>query len=195
MENRIYILYALNAVGGDGPALKCGAKGALQRSPSLYFYSLLKAESAISCYREAYAPLYEDAQEAGEEAVSLYCLVLETWLTDSLYPEKLSTRVFSPDGAELDGVIYQVGDIIESPFGEHLQLGIVAESPFGEHVQPGSATESPVSEACYTVLAYPSMDVEYLQAPFLFAPKHTVDHRVRQQLNEELDAYLAFGRR
>ncbi len=193
MNDRLFVLSALNT-NEECP-------GELQQSRPLYFSSLKQAQIAAACFRQAYSFIYE----CGANSKSLYCLVLEEYEMDSIFQLKLSTRVFSAEGEELDCSIasddgqftgrpeklqrHKVGDIVEATCGEHLNLGIVLQRPLTEK-EVARKVSGKVQDDCYTILSYPSLDVDYVQSPFVFTPKGQVDNDVCAYLHEAMDAYI-----
>lgn len=193
MNDRLFVLSALNT-NEECP-------GELQQSRLLFFSSLKQAQIAAACYRQAYSFMYE----CGANSKSLYCLVLEEYEMDSIFQHKLSTRVFSSEGEELDSSVspdgvpftgrpeklqrYKVGDIVESTCGEHVNLGIVLERPLTEKEVARKSSDKQHDD-CYKILSYPSLDVDYVHSPFVFTPKHHVDNDISSYLHEAMDAYI-----
>jgi hypothetical protein len=159
----------------------------------LFFSDIEKAETMIRQFRKQYEFLFE----ANNTEEQIYCLIMEEYQMDSPYRYQLSTRVYSPDGHFLSDCIvpddgpflgraehrihHRIGDIVEVPCGEHLTFGIVLEQPpcFNEESLKYGFT---ASDDCYTILHYPSKNIEYAHAPLVFKPTRKVTDQVREEL-------------
>ncbi len=194
-----FVLYALN--------LENRVKGELTAGESLYYSSLSKAQKAARAYRETYSFLYEpDCQR------ELYCLVLEEYQMNADFPRRLSMRVLSPEGKLVDSSFcdsddvyrgrpesflrHQVGDIVEVPVGDRLCLGIVLERPLSQSDLSMKAAESQCeygADDSYTLITYPSMEVDYVDAPLVFKPMHEPTAGVSRCLKDALAQYKDYG--
>lgn len=175
-ENNVFILYALNV------EYRPSEGALLSQSASLYFSSLEKAEEVVASYRQRYACFYD----ASVTDTQLYCLVVDEYEMDVLYPKKLSIRVYSPEGCmkhqmrvcedeESYGRVlpppqFFPGDLVEAPIGDYLHTGIVLACPIAEE------------ENYYSLLVYPSMEVEYVFAPLLFEASSPIDELAQEAL-------------
>lgn len=172
VENKVFILYALNV------EYRPSAEALLSQGASLYFSSLDRVEEMLAVYRQRYACFY-DPQVTDTQ---LYCLVVDEYALDALFPKKLSSRVYSPDGLMksrisvcedeeayervLPAPDFMEGDIVEAPIGDYLQTAIVVACPASK------------AENYYTLLVYPDMDEEYVYAPLLFVPSVPPEDKV-----------------
>lgn len=176
----------LNALNLDHA---CAPEPLLRQGLSLYFSDMDEAETAVRRYRDAYHFFYD--LEAG--SMELYCLLLDEYELDCIYPKKLSTRVYSPQGVLKDEMkvceddesyggapaasAFLEGDIVEAPLGENLRVGIVLQCPNRDDVEH------------YKILFYPNMEEEYVYAPLVFEPLHPVPGRVSLALQHLWAAY------
>ena len=179
-------LFVLNALNLDR---SCEPEPLLRQGLSLYFSDMDEAENAVSRYQEAYHFLY-DSQDASME---LYCLLLDEYELDCMYPKKLSTRVYSPQGLLKEqmkvceeGSVYGEsmivtafleGDLVEAPVGELLRLGIVLQTP------------NKKDDDHYKILFYPDMEEDYIYAPLVFEPSRPVSKRISFALRQAWTAY------
>lgn len=168
-------------------------KKLIKRTSSLYFSSEEKAVQAAKEYRQYYACVYDPVVSAEE----LYCIIVEGRKLDSIYKDVLFTKVYSPEGQLLDScevadgepfqgrkkesILHQPGDLVEIPFGEELCLGVVLGQPpvFNENQSLYGLSSSDDS---YTLLVYPSMEVDYAYAPLVFKPRFKIDEAAKQNL-------------
>lgn len=188
-------IYALSALSTEKES-----SAVLSKSTVLYFSDQNRLEQAVNEYKQAYSFLYDEHDGTKE----LYCLMVEEYRVNTLYPQKLSTRVYSPDGVLIedcdipDGahfagrkeeqLMHKVGDIVETPYGENLCLGIVVDRP---PVQEREASyPMSASDDSYTLLLYPSMELDYAHTPLVFKPRHQVKEEIRCQLQEALAQYV-----
>lgn len=167
----------------------------IKRGSSLFFSSEEKAAQAAKEYKHVYACMYDPEMKGNE----LYCLIVEERKLDSMYKNILSTKVYSPDGKQInfsdvpDGeifngrkkefVFHEPGDLVETPCGEELCLGIVLEQPpvFKENQSLYGLNSSDDS---YTLIKYPSMEIDYAHAPLVFKPRYEIESAVKEQLLE-----------
>lgn len=177
-ENSLFILYALNV------EYRPSEGALLSQSASLYFSTLDKVEEVVASYRQRYACFYD----ASVTDTQLYCLVVDEYEMDVLYPKKLSVRVYSPEGSmrhqmrvcedeeNYERVLppsqFFPGDLVEAPIGDYLHTGIVLECPAAEE------------ENYYSLLVYPSMEVEYVFAPLLFEASSPIDKQAQVALQQ-----------
>ncbi len=168
-------------------------KKLIKRTSSLFFSSEEKAAQAAKEYRHHYACVYDTTVSAEE----LYCIIVEGRKLDSIYNDVMCTKVYSPEGQLIDScevadgesfqgrkkeyVFHQPGDLVEIPFGEELRLGVVLGQPpvFKENQSLYGLSSSDDS---YTLLVYPSMEVDYAYAPLVFKPRYKIDEAVKQNL-------------
>ena len=167
-------------------------KKLIKKTSSLFFSSEEKAAQAAKEYRHHYACMYDTMST--EE---LYSIIVEGRTLDSVYQDILCTKVYSPDGQLIDScevpdgesfqgrkketLFHQPGDIVEIPLGEELCLGIVLGLPplFKEDQSLYGLSSSDDS---YTLLVYPSLEVDYAHAPLVFKPRYKIDEAVKQSL-------------
>ncbi|MBO5916601.1 MAG: hypothetical protein J6Q25_06780 [Bacteroidales bacterium] len=182
-ENSLFILYALNV------EYRPSEGALLSQSASLYFSTLDKVEEVVGSYRQRYACFYD----ASVTDTQLYCLVVDEYEMDVLYPKKLSVRVYSPEGSMRhqmrvceDEESYErvlppsqffPGDLVEAPIGDYLHTGIVLECPKSKE------------DNYYTLLVYPELEQEYVYAPLLFEPSLSLDDRVTNVLLQAWEHY------
>ena len=182
---RLFIVYSLNTRSKD-PVCICPGK-------PLFFSSKEKAEDVIFRYKEYYPFLYEDSSESE----CIYCLILDEFELDSPYRNQLSTRVYSREGKLLsdcltpdDGpflgrlkksIHHEIGEVVETPYGDQLMLGIVVKQPlcFNEEVEAYGLT---ASDDCYTVIHHQSQEINYAHAPLVFKPTQEVTDEIRENL-------------
>ena len=182
-ENSLFILYALNV------EYRPSEGALLSQSASLYFSTLDKVEEVVGSYRQRYACFYD----ASVTDTQLYCLVVDEYEMDVLYPKKLSVRVYSPEGSMRhqmrvceDEESYErvlppsqffPGDLVEAPIGDYLHTVIVLECPKSKE------------DNYYTLLVYPELEQEYVYAPLLFEPSLSLDDRVTNVLLQAWEHY------
>ncbi|MCK9301125.1 MAG: hypothetical protein PHT87_00560 [Bacteroidales bacterium] len=182
----LFSLYALSVESKSEKKL-------IKRTSSLFFSSEEKAAKAAQEYKHYYACMFDPTTNAEE----LYCIIVEGRKLDSMYKDVLSTKVYSPEGQLLDSceladgelfngrkkesLFHQPGDIVETPCGEELCLGIVLGQPpvFNENQSLYGLSSSDDS---YTLIKYPSMEVDYAYAPLVFKPRYMIDDAIKQQL-------------
>lgn len=167
----------------------------------MYYSTLKHAESAAAEYRQSYSFLYED----GPSPKEIYCIIVEEYKLNTVYPIKLSVSVYDssgrlmersilPDGDSINqpaivGQSFKVGDIVEAPCGEHLYVGIIAEIPCQNCL--GELKTS--MDDSYTLIVYPSMELDYVCAPLVFLPHQRISKNVRTYLRDALDLYRNGG--
>lgn len=176
--NKLYILYALNV------EYRQSTDAVLSQGASLYFSDMEKVEEMLKSYRHRYACFYDP--EVSD--TQLYCLIVDEYEMNVIYPKKLSCRVYSPEGLMksrmsvcedeqaygrvLPSPDFKEGDVVEAPIGDYLQTAIVLACPVSKE------------ENYYTLLVYPDMEVEYVYAPLLFKPSVGPDDAVVQCLQQ-----------
>lgn len=190
----LFVMYALH--------LEPTGQDQLSQSPLMYYSTLKRAESAAAEYRQTYSFLYED----GPFPKELYCIIIEEYKFNTVYPIKLSVSVYDSSGGLMerstlpDGdSIYQpldnakpfkVGDIVEAPCGEHLYIGIIAEMPRQNRL----GELKTILDDSYTLIVYPSMELDYVYAPLVFLPRQRVSKKAKTYLHDALDLYRNEGR-
>ncbi len=179
----IFVLNALNLE-------LCRENGSvLRQGLSLYFSNLMEAEQVIKDYRNAYRFFYEEETSSLE----LYCLLLDEYQMDCVYPKKLSTRVYSPDGFLKDRmrVCEEGEDYGESPVMSGFLPGDLVEAPIGEYLQTAIVVFAPSAPDYdyYQLIVYPSMETEYVYAPLVFPPSRPLSNLLCHQLTAALKTY------
>lgn len=175
MKNSVFVFYALSRCQPESDQLR--------QSAPLYLSSREQTDQMASHYLSDYAFLYDNETDRN----CLYCLLAEEYLLNAVYPQKLSTLVYSPQGALMNTSDYRVGEIVESACGERLSLGIVAEPPASFSDAGMSPDET---EDCYAVLSYPSLEMDYRQSALMFEPRQKVTEGIEEVLREALQEYL-----
>jgi|GEM_PF-2412266 len=186
----LFVLYALH--------LESSGQDELSQSPLLFYSSIDQVEAAAAEYHKCYSFLYD----GGLFSKELYCLIVEEYRLNEMYPSKLSISVYHPTGRLIERTelsegkcicnplgntrSFRVGDIVESPCGEHLYLGIVAEVPA---LNALNESGQEAMEDSYTLIVYPSMELEYVYAPLLFKPRGKVARYTRDSLRDALERY------
>lgn len=174
-------------------------EGSLTQGTPLFFSTLERVSDFVKEYRQAYSFMYE----SGTSSKELYCLVAEEYALDVIFPKKLSTHVYSPEGVLMENAYFseddlaevplnihkphQVGDIVEAPCGDSMYLGIVLASPLS--VQENHAEYKCHPENCYSIITYPSMEVDYVHSPLVFKPKYEVNEKIKAHLKSALEQY------
>jgi hypothetical protein len=184
-NKEVFLVYSLNLSKEEPNRIHPGKP--------LYFSNREKAEEVIRQFKELYEFLYESSNPSEQ----VYCLILEEYELDSPYRYQLSTRVYSADGLFLsdsvvpdDGpflgrqenrIYHEVGDIVEIPYGDQLVFGIVLEQPFCFNEDAGKYGFT-ASDDCYTVIHYPSHEVDYAHSPLVFKHTGNITEDIREDL-------------